>query len=160
MPRVMVFIDASNLSYRLDCVKLVERLLKGRTLVDTHVYGSQSDPPWEKRTRFFRHISAHRFNLHIFEIPPAARRGQEKQVDVALAVDLLWYAFYDSYDVAILVSGDGDFIPAVQKVVQLGKSLEVAAFTRNLSPKLQKECSDIHFLDPLEKELLLGRWVG
>lgn len=49
----------------------------------------------------------------------------EKGVDVQLAVDMLHYAVTNTYDVAILVSGDGDFAPAVDAVKQLGKHVEL-----------------------------------
>jgi len=43
-----------------------------------------------------------------------------KGVDVALATDLLVYGMSDppisSYDVAILVTGDNDFIPVIEKL--------------------------------------------
>ncbi len=42
------------------------------------------------------------------------RRVGEKGVDVALAVDL--YRFSEHYDHAILISGDYDYVPAIQAV--------------------------------------------
>lgn len=50
----------------------------------------------------------------------------EKGVDVKIATDMLWYAVHDLYDVAILISGDGDFADVVQRVKDLGKHVEVA----------------------------------
>ena len=52
----------------------------------------------------------------------------EKGVDVFIASDLLVHAFDDQYDVAILVSEDGDFVPAVQEVQRLSKKVENAYF--------------------------------
>lgn len=39
----------------------------------------------------------------------------EKQVDVLIAVDLVSMAHQDQYDVAYLLSADGDFVPAVRE---------------------------------------------
>lgn len=47
----------------------------------------------------------------------------EKQVDVRSAVDLVGKALRDEYDVAYLLSADGDFVPAVQEVRCLGKQI-------------------------------------
>lgn len=52
--------------------------------------------------------------------------GTEKAVDVNLAVDLLQLA--DNYDVAIIVSGDGDYVPVVQAVKDLGKRVVNVSF--------------------------------
>lgn len=52
--------------------------------------------------------------------------GPEKAVDVKLAVDLV--ALCDSYDTAIIVSGDQDYVPAVQMVKDSGKRVINVAF--------------------------------
>ena len=44
------------------------------------------------------------------------RYGNEKGVDVCLAVDLVHAAHEQSFDVAIIVSQDSDFVPAVNRV--------------------------------------------
>lgn len=70
----------------------------------------------------------------------------EKGVDVNLAVDMIRLS--DIYDICILVSGDQDFIPAVQLIKDKGKNVYIPEFImRNktvvhaVSPKL-KECVD------------------
>ena len=62
----------------------------------------------------------------------------EKGVDVLLATDLVLNAVKNNYDHAIIVSGDGDFFPAIEAVKKEGKRVEVAAFESNIS----KEASD------------------
>ena len=42
-------------------------------------------------------------------------------------------AFLGHYDIAFLVSGDGDLAPAVEAVKAAGKQIIVAAFTRSRS---------------------------
>ena len=53
--------------------------------------------------------------------------GREKTVDVNLAVDML--QLRDIYDLAIVVSGDQDHLPAVQAVKNAGKTVVNVAFT-------------------------------
>ena len=56
--------------------------------------------------------------------------GQEKAVDVKLATDMI--VLKDIYDVAIVFSGDQDYVPAVQVVKDFGKRVVNVAFqTRN-----------------------------
>lgn len=54
------------------------------------------------------------------------RLGQEKAVDVKLASDLLFLK--DIYDVAVIVSGDQDYVPAVEVVKDYGKRVVNVAF--------------------------------
>jgi uncharacterized LabA/DUF88 family protein len=57
-------------------------------------------------------------------------RAQEKAkgVDIALAKDFLSHAFLDNYDVAVLVAGDGDYVPLLTEVKRLGKVVYVVFF--------------------------------
>jgi uncharacterized LabA/DUF88 family protein len=83
--------------------------------------------------------------------------GEQKEVDIALATEMLANAFRDAYDVAILVSGDRDFVPAVERIRAEGRRVEVAFFTRATSPEqgssfshhLQKVADRVHELDAM-----------
>jgi uncharacterized LabA/DUF88 family protein len=52
--------------------------------------------------------------------------GQEKPVDVNLAVDMI--LFQNNYDTAVIVSSDQDYVPAAQAVKNLGKRVVNIAF--------------------------------
>jgi len=52
--------------------------------------------------------------------------GKEKAVDVKLASDMI--ILKDIYDVAVIVSGDQDYVPAVQVVKDFGKRVVNVAF--------------------------------
>jgi uncharacterized LabA/DUF88 family protein len=52
--------------------------------------------------------------------------GEEKTVDVNLAVDMVTLGRI--YDVAVIVSGDQDYVPAAQAVKNMGKSVVNVAF--------------------------------
>jgi uncharacterized LabA/DUF88 family protein len=51
-----------------------------------------------------------------------------KGVDIALCKDMLIHAVYSNYDVAIIVAGDGDYVPLINEVKRLGKTVVVAFF--------------------------------
>ncbi len=57
----------------------------------------------------------------------------EKGLDTSLAVDMLSLA--DSYDVALLISGDADSIPSIQKVKHMGKHVGVVEFINGYPPE-------------------------
>jgi uncharacterized LabA/DUF88 family protein len=52
---------------------------------------------------------------------------KEKCVDVALATRLVSLASSDAYDVALVVAGDRDFLPAFRAVRELGKRVVIAS---------------------------------
>ncbi|MCI0564397.1 MAG: NYN domain-containing protein, partial [Nitrososphaera sp.] len=55
-------------------------------------------------------------------------RIAQKGVDVQLALDVLDYAHEDRYDVAVLVTGDSDFVPLVRRITSLNKQVLLAYF--------------------------------
>jgi len=65
----------------------------------------------------------------------------EKRVDTRLVADLIHYAANGAYDAAVLVSGDDDFVPAVEAVNSLGKQVWVATWSADeLSTDLRVRC--------------------
>lgn len=66
-------------------------------------------------------------------------RTVEKGVDTAIVTDMLQHAWDNTYDVGVLMSGDRDFIPAVQFLNRKGKKIVHASFT-NLGQELANEC--------------------
>jgi hypothetical protein len=73
----------------------------------------------------------------------------EKRVDTRLVADLIHYAANAAYDAAVLVSGDDDFVPAVEAVNALGKQVWVATWSADeLSTDLRVRCfGHIHLSD-------------
>lgn len=76
------------------------------------------------------------------------RSAAEKGVDAAMVTDLLSLAWQDAYDVAILVSGDADYIPAVEYVQDQGRKVINAAWNRH-AHELKRKCWGSFSLDRL-----------
>lgn len=70
----------------------------------------------------FRRAGAIRYNLFDKSL------GPEKAVDVKLAADLI--VLHEIYDIAIIVSGDQDYVPAVQVIKDYGKRAINVVFKR------------------------------
>lgn len=49
-------------------------------------------------------------------------KKREKGVDVQIAIDMVKGAYKNEFDYCILVSGDADFIPALELVKEIGKN--------------------------------------
>ena len=162
-PRVAIFIDGSNLYHSLeencdrfdvDFAAFSTKLCKGRTLFRTYYYNVQRDPDrnpqaYQDQQKFLTAL----YNTPYLEtrLGTSKQRGDvavEKGIDIMLATDLLRLAWNDLYDVAVLVSGDGDFSYAVKAVKDMGKHVEVAAFPANLSWDLAQAADDRELFTP------------
>ena len=77
--------------------------------------------------------------------------------DIYLATDLISLAYEDGYDIAIVVSGDGDFVPAIQKVQKLGKKVENAFFNISRSSYLKQVCDKSIRLDDYMHDCLRNK---
>ena len=162
-PRVAIFIDGSNLyhsleencnRYDLDFAAFSKKLCAGRHLFRTYYYNLLRDPNRNPQA----YHDQQKFLTALYSTPyldvrlgSSKMRGDvavEKGVDIMLATDLLRSAWDNLYDVAILVSGDGDFSYAVKAVKDMGKHVEVAAFQANLSMELAHVADDRELFTP------------
>jgi len=62
--------------------------------------------------------------------------------DIHLASDMIKCAYEDNYDIAIIVSGDEDFIPAIKIVQSKGKRVINAFFPKSSAYRLRTCCDD------------------
>ncbi len=66
------------------------------------------------------------------------RQGRSKAVDIALTTDVLTLGVNQRYEVAVLLAGDGDYVPLVEAVKNLGLYVVVGFFSGSgLSPNLR-----------------------
>jgi uncharacterized LabA/DUF88 family protein len=157
--RVACFFDGKNfysgwrgvgqpqISYARLAVWLT-RVVKGNTFVGAHYYTGIEAPHNElpssqgNLSRFLRQIEKKEgFFVHSFARKSArqvcpncqgeTRFTQEKRVDTSLVADMVKLAAVDNYDIAILLSGDEDLLPAVEAAAGLGKQVWVATWGRN-----------------------------
>lgn len=75
-------------------------------------------------------------------------RAIEKGVDSAILTDMFSLAWEEAYDCAILVSGDSDLIPAVEKIQDKGLKV-VNATWKGHGHALAKACWASFMMDPL-----------
>lgn len=73
------------------------------------------------------------------------RSYEEKESDVNLCVSLMSAAFANQFDVALILSADGDMIPAIKAVKELNPTLRmIAAFPPARSSEALKRAVDGH----------------
>ena len=77
-----------------------------------------------------------------------------KSVDGRLIFDMIVGAQRDNYDVAILASGDRDYVPVVQEVKRLKKTVWVASFSPSFASSLRAAADDPIDLDKRTSEIM------
>lgn len=65
---------------------------------------------------------------------------QEKNLDTQLATDMVTMAALDKFDVAILVSNDGDYKSAIESAKIFNKKVENLFFKGSLSGAIDGKC--------------------
>ncbi|TSC80746.1 MAG: hypothetical protein G01um101429_55 [Parcubacteria group bacterium Gr01-1014_29] len=65
---------------------------------------------------------------------------QEKNLDTQLATDMVTMAALDKYDIAILVSNDGDYKSAIENTKLFNKKIENLFFKGSLSMAIDGKC--------------------
>src|SRR3990170_979844 len=169
---VAVFIDGSNLYHALrenfsrtdlNFAEFVRKLCGGRRLYRTYYYNVLQEqslyPEGYREQQEFLDAMRKTPYMEVRLGHTKLRQGVpvEKGIDIMLATDLLQYGFNRLYDVAILVSGDGDFAYALQTAKNMGKHVEVAYFERNVSKDLQEIADQSHVLN---RAFFDGLWWG
>src|SRR3990172_10721777 len=139
--RVGIFIDTQNLYHcakniygaKVNFDQVVKDGLQGRLLTRAVAYVITTESGDEKN--FFEAlgkmgIETKTKNLQIF-----AGGAKKADWDVGLAVDAI--KFSSKLDTAVIVSGDGDFVPLVEYLKLQGIQVEVISFGKSSSLKLK-----------------------
>src|SRR5918998_3595754 len=138
--RVAVFNDGNNLfhaarfhSIDIDYNKLLRVLLGDGRLLRAFFY-TGVDVGAERQQGFLLWMRRNGFRVIHKELKTFYDGTRKANLDVEIAVDMLSLA--GRYDTAVLVSGDEDFVYAVNAVAYKGCRVEVAGFRSNTAPKL------------------------
>lgn len=113
---------------------LADRAPPPRRLVAVRVYRGEPSPRLDPRAHAATQRQSacwaadHLVTVWTRPLRYTAAGPQEKGVDVLLAIDLVEAAWRDRFDVAVVASADSDLAPAVERVLDVGKGCEVAAW--------------------------------
>ncbi len=138
--RVAVFIDGNNLFHAarfhnldIDYNKLLRVLLGDGRLLRAFFY-TGVDAGAERQQGFLLWMRRNGFRVVQKELKTFYDGTRKANLDVEIAVDMLSLA--GRYDTAVLVSGDEDFVYALNAVAYKGCRVEVAGFRSNTAPRL------------------------
>lgn len=66
----------------------------------------------------------------------------EKETDINMAVHMVAKAFQNAYDIAVLISGDTDYVPVVEMLHSIGKTVVIAPFPHQDISRYNGICDD------------------
>ena len=157
--RVVIFIDGSNLYHNLrrynlkiNFEEIIKKVETKREVVDIFYYTALLDKSidyerYKEHKKFLDKIkkipnfNVVLCNLRKMILEDGSVEFAIKGDDVYLATDLIKGAYENLYDVAIIISGDADFIPAIKLVQKNGKKV-INAFFPKSSSYLLRNCCD------------------
>ena len=158
--RVGVFVDVSNMYYsakamyqkKVNFKAVLEAAVGDRNLIRAIAYVIQADIPEEGT--FFEALGHIGFEVKAKDLQIFYGGHKKGDWDVGIAMDAIKLA--PKLDVVVLVSGDGDFVPLVEHLQSLGQKVEVAAFARSASGKLQEAADVFNDFDKDPNKYLIG----
>lgn len=144
--RAIIFLDQANVLHnllksniRIDYKKFKEIMAGDYHLVGSLAYMGIPENVKSKKKGFIRYLGS--VGYVIIKVPlkifPDGKMKQ-KRIDMLIHKHMLEFAQDDAFDVAILVSGDEDFMYAVKKVKEMNKEVKIWSFKSSLSNKLIK----------------------
>lgn len=160
--RVGVFVDVANMYYsakamyqkKVNFKAVLEAVVGDRSLIRAIAYVVQADIPEE--SSFFEALGHIGFEIKAKELQVFYGGNKKGDWDVGIAMDAIKLA--PKVDVIVVVSGDGDFVPLVEYLQSLGQKVEIAAFGRSASGKLQEKADKfIDFDQDTRKYLIVDR---
>ena len=172
--RIVIFIDGSNVYHNLKKIfkntkklsdfnfgKFSKYLAGNYKLIKTYYYNSslikkKNPKKYAKQQRFFEKLrKTENFEVILGRMQKQIVDGKivyvVKEDDIHLAVNMVKLAYKNIYDKAILISSDGDFVPAIKAVKETGKKIENIGFETKFSYHLKQECDNFKLLT---KEIL------
>jgi len=157
--RVMIFIDGSNLYHNLrrfniktKFEQIIKKVETKREVINIFYYTALLDKSidekrYNEHKRFLDKIKKiSNFHIVLCNLRKVILLDGSvdftiKGDDVYLATDLIKGSYENLYDVAIIISGDADFIPAINLVRKNGKKV-INAFFPKSSSYLLRNCCD------------------
>ena len=140
--RAAIFIDAANLYYSLQELgtvieyrELKSQLASGFCLAGIRYYtGVDSTKP--EQVGFLSHLRQIGYEVIAKELVRRSNGSFKANLDVKIALDMTKLTAH--YDTAILVSGDGDLVWAVEEIQNQGKLVTVVGLASMTSRELRK----------------------
>lgn len=153
--RVTVFIDAANVIYslrdlgwKIDYKKLQQYFQKKTKLVDIYFYTAYFVAD-TGRKNMVEMLSRKGFKIRAKEVKSIRKHDggilHKANCDVELTMDAM--SLYSSFDTAILMSGDSDFVPLLKFLQSKDKKVLVISTRGHIAKELAEACNKFLYFD-------------
>jgi uncharacterized LabA/DUF88 family protein len=154
--RISVFVDGANFFYMqkdvlrwwIDPKRFLDYVRTMGDLVDAVYYVGIEDPLEDQQDRFLKFLVHVGFSLETKELKTVVQNdGNERKkanLDIEIVLDL--FNTIDHYDLAVIVSGDGDFRRPLRLLKARGKRFLVMS-TQGVVAKEIRDVAGMHFTD-------------
>lgn len=167
MKRISIFIDGNNFYHGLrnlygkdkslkkfNFEKFINFLIKNNELIEIFYYNAQLDKSkdpkkFSSQKEFFEKLKQiPKLNLRLCKLLKRKIPNSKeyyyvlKEDDIHMAVDIVEGACDDKFNTAVLISGDGDFVPAVKSVKNRNKKVINLYFRKSSSRNLKNDCDE------------------
>ena len=157
MTRIAVFVDGSNFFYMqtrdlgefLDPKKLLDYLGQFGEITDAYYYTGEDELHDAKQQGYLDALSHMGYALvtkrikSIFD-PQTGTTKRKANLDIEIVLDM--FNTIDNYDMAVLVSGDGDFERALQLLKSRGKQFKVLATDTFVATEIRR-VAGMHYIN-------------
>jgi uncharacterized LabA/DUF88 family protein len=162
--RVGVFVDIQNMYYsaralynkKVNFKNLLESAVAGRQLVRALAYGITTEEAHEGE--FHEALGKQGFEVKTKPLQTFIGGQKKGDWDVGIAMDIL--RLEPKIDVAVLASGDGDFVPLVEYSKDLGLRVEIMSFRESTSGALAEAADSYTDLGAEPGKFLISSRLG
>lgn len=155
-----------ELTKKINYKSLIEEVARDTDFIRGYFYDSVNEPIDRKKQGFFdmlrglgvtivpkklryKSVTCKHCNVTDYKIP------YQKGVDVALVTDVMGLGTEKAYEIAIIVSGDNDFVDAINYVKTKGLKVWVVSFVNSLGEDTMRVADKTIQLDRVFDKLVL-----
>jgi uncharacterized LabA/DUF88 family protein len=156
--RVSVFIDGANYYYMqrdklgwwVDAAKLLEYIRRrtGGEIVDAYYYVGRTVPPEARQEQYVAALRNIGYSIYTKDVKEILNEegviDRKANLDIEIVLDM--FNTIEHYDMAVLVSGDGDFERPLQLLRARGKRFLVMS-THGLVASELRDVAGLHYVD-------------
>ncbi len=156
MDKVAIFVDGANYFYMqkqlgwfVDAKKILKYCENFGDVVDAYYYIGKDAPPEAGQQAYLNALVYMGYSLVTKPIKTIYDQStgtsmQKANLDIEIVLDM--FNTIDNYDVAVLISGDGDFERPLQLLKARGKKFKVLSTTGCVASEL-RNVAGMHYVD-------------
>lgn len=149
-----------ELTKKIDYDKLIKEITKDTDFIRGYFYDAVNEPIDSKKQGFFDKLRSIEITIVTKKLRHKSVQCKhcsttdynvpyQKGIDVALVTEVMSLATEKAYEIAIIVSGDNDFVDAINFIKSKGLKVWVVSFINSLGEDTMRSADKVIHLDKL-----------